>query len=268
MAITLLYHDIVPAGQDDASGFPGPGAARYKLTPEEFRAHVRAIAAATPAGTITATDLLRHSGNGRGLLLTFDDGGSSALAIADVLEAQGWRGHFFVTTKRIGTPGFLTAEAVRSLHRRGHVIGSHSHSHPGCISACDPDELLREWRTSGAVLSDLLGEPVTTASVPGGFYSRAVAEAAAGVGVRLLFTSEPTTRTHTVNGCLVAGRYTVYRGMSARAAAALAAGRKTSQVRQALYWNVKKLAKAVAGRAYASLRHRLLARAYSTGKVG
>jgi peptidoglycan/xylan/chitin deacetylase (PgdA/CDA1 family) len=268
MAITLLYHDIVPAGQDDASGFPGPGAARYKLTPEEFREHVQAIATAAPDGTITATDLSRPSENDHGLLLTFDDGGTSAWAIADFLEAQGWRGHFFITTNFIDKSGFLSAEQVRSLHRRGHVIGSHSHSHPRRMSACDPDELLCEWRTSSAVLADLLGEPVTTASVPGGFYSRAVAEAAAQAGIRLLFNSEPTTRTHTVNGCLVAGRYTVYRGMSARAAAALAAGRKTSQVRQALYWNVKKFAKAVGGRAYAALRQRLLARAYAPGKIG
>ena len=42
MAVTLLYHDVVPHGHDDASGLPGPGAARYKLTPDQFSAQVKA----------------------------------------------------------------------------------------------------------------------------------------------------------------------------------------------------------------------------------
>jgi peptidoglycan/xylan/chitin deacetylase (PgdA/CDA1 family) len=275
MAIALLYHDVVPAGQDDTSGFPGPGAARYKLTPAEFREHVRSIAAVchafaarpSPAGPSDAPGSAKacHPSSAE-LLLTFDDGGASAFdPVADLLEAQGWRGHFFITTGSLDKPAFLTAGQVRSLYRRGHVIGSHSHSHPARMALCGPDELLREWRTSCAALSDLLGTAVTTASVPGGFYSRAVAEAAAQAGIRLLFNSEPTTRTQAVNGCQVVGRYTVYRGMSARAAAALAAGQRTSQVRQALFWNVKKLAKAVGGRAYLSLRNLLLARAYARG---
>jgi hypothetical protein len=40
MPINLLYHDVTPAGADEASGFAGPGAARYKLTPNEFTRHL------------------------------------------------------------------------------------------------------------------------------------------------------------------------------------------------------------------------------------
>jgi peptidoglycan/xylan/chitin deacetylase (PgdA/CDA1 family) len=267
MAVTLLYHDVTPRGDDDSSGFPGAGAARYKLTLEEFAEHLAAIARAAPGTTLRAEELAARPE--AGLLLTFDDGGASALApTADLLEEHGWRGHFFMTTDYVGAPGFLNAAQLRELHARGHVIGSHSCSHPARMALCGREQLLREWRQSREVLADVLGAPVTVASVPGGYYTRAVAEAAAEAGIRVLFNSEPTTRLATVGGCLVVGRYTVYRGTSARAAAALAAGRRLPRWRQAFWWNVKKAAKAVGGRTYLALRERLLRRAYVGGQAG
>ena len=71
--------------------------------------------------------------------LTFDDGGASALDIAGMLERRGWRGHFFVTTSRIGEPGFVGPDAVRELAERGHDVGSHSHTHPTYMGNLDRD---------------------------------------------------------------------------------------------------------------------------------
>lgn len=262
MAIAIMYHDVVERGREDASGFPGVGAARYKLTPAEFLEHVDAIAPVLRGHPITVADLLAGSPDTASRLLwTFDDGGDSAhTPVADILERHGWRGHFFVTTGRIDTPGFLSTEQIRALHGRGHVIGSHSCTHPQRMSFCGRDELLREWKLSCEVLSGIVGEPVTVASVPGGYYSRTVAETAAEAGIKVLFNSEPTISPRTVHGCLVLGRYTIYRGTPASAAAALASGRAWPRLRQSLAWNLKKIAKAVGGRAYLSLRGRLLAR--------
>jgi saccharopine dehydrogenase-like NADP-dependent oxidoreductase len=53
-------------------------------------------------------------------------------------------------------------------------------------------ELLREWKESCAKLSDILQEPVVTASVADGYYSRKVGKAAAAAGIQVLFTSEPS----------------------------------------------------------------------------
>jgi peptidoglycan/xylan/chitin deacetylase (PgdA/CDA1 family) len=259
MAIAILYHDVVEPGRDDASGFPGAGSARYKLTTGDFARHLEALARAAirPLCEVEGTT----SGAGA-WLLSFDDGGRSALEpTADMLEKHGWRGVFFVTTDRIGTPTFLSAAQIRELRRRGHVIGSHSHSHPERMSWCSPDQLRTEWITSRDTLEEILGEPVRAASVPGGFYSRAVAETAAEAGYKVLFNSEPTTGVRTIDGCLVVGRYTVYRGMSPTAAARLVTNR-TARWRQTVAWNVKKVAKAVGGRAYLALRHHLLARKY------
>src|SRR5207248_2577517 len=99
-----------------------------------------------------------------------------------------------------------------------------------------------------------LGVPVRSASVPGGYYSRAVAETAARAGVTDLFNSEPTTRVQEVEGCRVYGRYTIYQGMTPAGAAELAAGSPRALFRQAAVWTVKKVAKAVGGRAYLGVR--------------
>jgi peptidoglycan/xylan/chitin deacetylase (PgdA/CDA1 family) len=263
MAITLLYHDLVEPGRDDASGFSGPGAARYKLTPSEFADHLDAMARAVDQPPVT--DVMSNH-RSTPWVLTFDDGGKSALSpTADLLERHGWRGVFFVTTDRIGSPTFLDAAGVRDLRRRGHVIGSHSCSHPERMSMCGRPQLLDEWRRSRQVLTEVLDEPVTTASVPGGYYSRAVAEAAAEAGYTVLFNSEPTTKTLSVNGCMVMGRYSVYRGMSARAAAALVSS-TLPRWRQAFVWNLKKMAKTIGGRAYLALRQLLLARKYAEAR--
>jgi peptidoglycan/xylan/chitin deacetylase (PgdA/CDA1 family) len=265
--LTLLYHDVVPREQSDASGFAGGGAARYKLTPAEFRKHLEAIkrVARTPPLLAEPGALsLERLTSAPNWLLTFDDGGVTAYEpIADILEENGWRGHFLITVDYIGSPTFVSAEQIRALRRRGHMIGSHSCSHPERMSLCAPDQLLREWQRSRDVLSDMLGEPITVASVPGGFYSRAVAQAAAQAGLKVLFNSEPTPRPHTVDGCLVLGRYTIYRGMSADKAAALAAGKIWPRFQQTLLWNAKKVSKALGGRVYLYLRKRLLAHAYA-----
>jgi peptidoglycan/xylan/chitin deacetylase (PgdA/CDA1 family) len=259
MPITLLYHDVVEPGRDDGSGFAGAGAARYKLTRAEFVRHLDALGRATGLPPALGEGLPARAGAG-GWSLTFDDGGVSALdPTAGLLEERGWRGYFFVTTDRIGTPGFLSAGAVRSLHGGGHVVGSHSCSHPPRMSACAPARIREEWRRSREVLEDLLGAAVRDASVPGGFYSRAVAEGAAAAGYTTLFTSEPTTRSRWVGGCRVLGRYTVYRGMSAAAAARLVS-RALPRWQQALLWNVKKVAKKVGGQAYVGAREWVLAR--------
>src|SRR5262249_23924245 len=95
-AVSLLYHDVVPPGDFECSGFPGGDAAIYKLELSEFEKHLTAIhnVIDRPA---TISDFARS--NGPPTLLTFDDGGSSArTCIVDLLDALGWRAHFFVTT--------------------------------------------------------------------------------------------------------------------------------------------------------------------------
>jgi peptidoglycan/xylan/chitin deacetylase (PgdA/CDA1 family) len=258
-AIALMYHDVTPAGREDTSGFPGGDAARYKLTLAQFDDHLEAIR--LNAGR--RVDVIGHLDAGLGtapLLLTFDDGGASAAAIADRLERAGWRGHFFVTAGYVDQPGFLAARELRDLRRRGHVVGSHSYSHPLRMARLPIGRLRDEWRRSIAVLADALGEPIDTASVPGGHNSRAVAREAADAGIRFLFTSAPVVHVRRIGDMAVIGRYVVQRSTPAAVVAAVAAGSPAPRFRQLALWEMKKVAKTIGGATYLAARDRLLGR--------
>jgi peptidoglycan/xylan/chitin deacetylase (PgdA/CDA1 family) len=257
-ALALLYHDVVDSDLD-SSGFPGGGPARYKLSIGEFERHLDALAAARPDGPVLVHEIASDDRRPAPLLLTFDDGGASAVEAANILDRRGWRAHFLITVQPIGSAGFVTQGDIRDLRRRGHVVGSHSFSHPDPMSGCAPDVLREEWSRSVQVLQQILGEEVRVASVPGGAYSREVARAAAFAGIRSLFTSEPITRSHDVDGCLVLGRYTLLRGTSPRVAGRIARGMRLPRLAQLVSWNARKAAKRLAGRYYRSARSILLA---------
>lgn len=251
---TLLYHDVLEDAGGAGSGFEGGGAAIYKLTRASFDAHLDALSglgrAPHLANTTPASDWM----------ITFDDGGASALdSIAPALERRGWRGHFFMTTGWLGAPGFMDAGGLRELSARGHVIGSHSVSHPLAMSSLSRAELVREWRDSVGTLADVLGDRPTVASIPGGAYSALVAEAAGDAGIRVLFTSEPTAQTWRVGNVECFGRYTLWRGMPPATAVNLVKGRGAAHIRQRIAWDAKKILKRACGPAYREFRRRALA---------
>jgi peptidoglycan/xylan/chitin deacetylase (PgdA/CDA1 family) len=197
------YHDVTDVPTE--SGFQRDGALPYKLDLDRFRKHLDRIGAglAAPA-LVTDIDLVRQ---GRHLLLTFDDGGKSALQISDELCRRGWRGHFFITTGLIGRRTFLNGTEIRHLHSCGHVVGSHSHTHPDIYRELGWEQMVVEWRQSCDVLAQLLGEPCVTGAVPGGEISAPVLRSASAAGLRYLFTSEPSLTPRIVGGCWVLGRF-------------------------------------------------------------
>ncbi len=250
---TLLYHDVVDNDQWTSSGFATGDAAIYKLTRSAFQAHLDRL------GALGRTPDLAHNTPISRWMLTYDDGGSSDLeTIAPALESKGWRGHFFMTTGWLGAPGFLDAEALRELSARGHVVGSHSRTHPLAMSSLSDDELTREWIESVEALADVLGARPAVASIPGGAYSGAVARTAGKAGIRVLFTSEPRERPWQAGSVLCYGRYTLWRGMPPGAALLFAQGRGLGRVRQRALWDAKKLVKLTCGPAYRELRRRVL----------
>jgi peptidoglycan/xylan/chitin deacetylase (PgdA/CDA1 family) len=235
--VTLLFHDVFDRSPAE-SGFAGAAADRYKLSTREFSRILQSLA------TLEEPLLLDPTSAEHGVIVTVDDGGQSyASVVADRVEALGGRGHCFVTTGRVGAPGFLTAAQIRDLDRRGHRIGSHSVSHPSPFNQLTPARMRREWRDSRGCLEDLLGHEVTTASLPGGAYSREVAHAASDSGVRVLFTSEPIRRVETIGACVVAGRFAIRPGRPIRRAAALVAGRRAALAVEWIGWNAKKVIK-------------------------
>ncbi len=258
--IALEYHDVVALDAWDSSGFPGVAARPYKIAAADFEQHLSAIDERVSAAGERIFDLVASS-PGRHVLFTFDDGGSTALTeIAPRLEKHGWAGHFFIPTNFIGARGFLNGPQLCELQDRGHVIGTHSCSHPLRMSQISEEALVREWTESVAELSAILGKSVRVGSVPGGAMSRAVAIAAAGAGISALFTSEPVVRTWKVDGCTVLGRFTVRNSTPADVVAKAVSGHAMPWLRQWTRWNALKVAKRLGGPAYLLARKWLLDR--------
>lgn len=242
-AVSLLFHDVY-ASDPGESGFRSPAADRYKLTVPDFEAQLDGLESLR----------IPNADSTLPAVITVDDGGVSYYTvIAERLEAMGLRGHCFVTTDFIGQRGFLTPEQMRELDARGHVIGTHSASHPQRFSALTTAEMRGEWSTSRDRLEDILGHAVTVGSVPGGYFSDAVGESAADCGLETLFTSEPTTKPSTLGDCTCIGRFTIRRGHAPDMARRFVAAAPWSRCGAWVGWNAKAIVKPVLGASYARL---------------
>jgi len=221
----LLYHDVLADPRRMKSGFSSPGADSYKMSQDLFAEHLDAISGISGDLPKLAYHPTLESCLDCPSLFTFDDGGVSGwTTIAAHLERHDFRGHFFIVTEFLDEDGFLSREQVQDLHERGHLIGSHSHTHPERISSLSDAEIGEEWKRSCRELGDLLARPVETASVPGGWFSPRVAAGASRAGIKLLYNSEPTSRLYSEGDLLVRGRFCLRRFSTARLAASLAAG--------------------------------------------
>jgi peptidoglycan/xylan/chitin deacetylase (PgdA/CDA1 family) len=255
-AYSLAYHDVTVGRNGELAGHKS----LYKLTPKDFKKHIESIHSQNVAVEIIEGH--KEWKDKTPVFLTFDDGElGSYLYVADELESKGWRGHFFITTDWIGKQGFLSRKQIRELRARGHVIGSHSCTHPSRMSQLSWDELTREWSVSRSILSDILGEPVRVASVPDGFYSSTVGQAAAASGIEVLFNSEATSKIFLLYDCMIVGRYFLQKHTPPSVSGAIAAGRTWPRLRQTASWTAKKIVKAVAGESYLTVRRYLLSTA-------
>lgn len=245
------------------SGVTGVGRGHFALTWDRFVEHLERIEHVVGMPPAPVHERTRASSERDTWCLTFDDGGASAVAVGEELCRRGWRAYFFITTALIGQVGFVDEDGIRELDGMGHVVGSHSVTHPERMSSLPPGRILEEWTASAATLSDLIRREVSTGSVPGGSYRRNVAVLAARAGITTLFTSEPVRAARWVDDCLVVGRYPVHRGTSASEAARAAMGHPRPWVARYLGWNARKAAKTVGGKYYYRARRRLLNARYS-----
>jgi peptidoglycan/xylan/chitin deacetylase (PgdA/CDA1 family) len=270
-AISLLFHDVY-ASHPDESGFSSDAANRYKLTLADFDAQLGGVRGVRSDGPLLARALARREQDNTvptgvvPFLITVDDGGVSYDSwIAERLERHGWRGHCFVSTDCIGRRGFLSREQIRGLAAGGHVIGSHSASHPSRFNTLPFDRMVSEWSRSRAMLEDIVGHPVDTASVPGGYFSAVVARAAREAGIRVLFTSEPVTHVDTSGDMLIVGRFTIRRGDPHDRAEQLVSASAWARSLAWASWNAKGLVKPLLGPSYIRIADWLLATRPTSG---
>lgn len=238
MSVVLMYHDIVTA-TDKSSGFQNKNAFQYKVEESAFEKQVKAL-------------------QGKEVVFTFDDGGESFLTkAAPLLERYGFKGVFFISTKYIGTQGFLTKEQVKELAERGHVVGSHSHTHPEIFTKLTKEEIHEEWQRSYEILKDILGEKDLPMSIPNGYASKTIMEEAIKSGFTDIYTSQPTTKTKLFQKHNVIGRYVVHDNITAEDVLRIV-NSKGYRLKMALKWHLLNVVKGVLGGAYDKLKAKIL----------
>ncbi len=151
-----------------------------------------------------------------GVEITSDDGGGSAMLLAEHLKLLGIRAKFFIVTAWIGRDGFLAGEEIQYIHSLGHVIGSHSHTHPNPFCDLRRGLLRKEVLHSREVLEGLLGVAVDSFSVPGGELRRGTIRElqAVDLGLSRIYTSTPYQGAYLATSTsTVLGRYCIMRSM-------------------------------------------------------
>ena len=256
---SLLYHDVISGQNLDSSGFRGKTSSLYKLSVSSFRIQMKRLAEVADQPPYLVTQLGQDSKSIPRFALTFDDSGKSSLEIADILEEHAWHGHFFVPTDYIGKRGFLNKGELAELSKRGHVVGSHSCSHPLRMSSLPPDKLFHEWKASKETLSDIINSTVDAASIPGGTYSDEIVRAASRAGIKYLFTSEPNHNPQKLHDTIVFGRYLIKRNTPNSSCASLTKGNKLLVFKSKSHWFAKSLIKSILGKYYIPVRKTIVA---------
>lgn len=198
MKIHLMYHDVFESNIKE-SGFLRKRDYPYKISAHSFEEQIQAIATFCRDKGICQDDVV----------FTFDDGGKSFYnVVAPILERYGYQGMFFISTQYIDTDTFLSKQEIIALHKRGHIIGSHAHSHKHLYSLTD-EQVVNEWKNSIDILSDILGERIRYASIPNGDVSKRVLNAISLQGVQYVYTSEPTVFVKKRDKMSIIGRYVI-----------------------------------------------------------
>lgn len=188
--------------------------------------------------------------------LTFDDGCESDLANARYLRDRGINGMFFVSTARIGSPGYLTGPQILEMRDMGMLIGSHSHEHRA-LNLMPLDEAREQMRTSKKLLEELLGQAVDHLAFPGGGHNRQVVEAAHEAGFRFVFTTIWGANQVRNASSAALRRDTVVRGMSLEQFRDLVMDRN-DLMRRSTYWCKQAAHRLLPRSAYRALRRRFI----------
>jgi peptidoglycan/xylan/chitin deacetylase (PgdA/CDA1 family) len=123
------------------------------------------------------------------IAITFDDGNKTDVDIAlPILKNAGVTAHFFPLTGRIGTPGYLNEDDIRTLHRSGMMIGSHGCRHIPWTTIAD-DAVLEDINRARDVLGAIVEKNIEDVAIPFGECDFRVVRILRRAGFRRVFTS-------------------------------------------------------------------------------
>lgn len=193
-----MYHDVCRDSLTE-SGFQRERDFPYKIKLDVFESHVKAVCDYCNKNQLSKNQIQ----------FTFDDGGKSFYTIiAPLLEQYGFKGIFFISTKYIGSNAFLDEHEIIDLDSRGHIIGSHAHTHEH-LYKLSQGEINEEWKKSSDILCELLHKKIEYASIPNGDISESVLNGLCSNGFKYIYNSEPTTRIKQKGQLLIYGRYVI-----------------------------------------------------------
>ncbi|MFH8798614.1 polysaccharide deacetylase family protein [Streptomyces sp. NPDC017936] len=170
---------VAPAAGAPPQGLPAKSSA-YRLQPLTGHGPPGAVLRRVP---VRRAPLLRISGRGRTMVLTFDDGPDPGYTpdILDTLARYDVRAMFFVC-------GGLAAEHPHLLARmadEGHVVGNHTWSHP-LLLRLSRRQIRSEMSRTCDVIEDACGERPRWFRAPYGAWNRAVFQLGAELGMEAL----------------------------------------------------------------------------------
>jgi peptidoglycan/xylan/chitin deacetylase (PgdA/CDA1 family) len=123
--------------------------------------------------------------------MTFDDGHVSIYEKAFPHLCESTHTIIFISPGFIGRPDWLSAYQIREMHRHGINIGAHGYNHCNLL-LLPHEQMMKELSQSKTELENIIGETVTSMSLVGGHYNRAVIRAAREISYRTIYSSQPT----------------------------------------------------------------------------
>ncbi|WP_217145611.1 polysaccharide deacetylase family protein [Streptomyces sp. AC627_RSS907] len=165
---------------------PGPPA-RRPLKPSAYR--LRPLTGYDTPGTaprrppVRSEPILRMSGRGRTMMLTFDDGPDPRYTpdILDILAKYEVRATFFVC----GEMADYHRDLLSRMADEGHVVGNHTWSHP-LLTTLTRRRIRSEMERTSEVVEEAYGEPPRWFRAPYGAWNRAAFQLGAELGMEPL----------------------------------------------------------------------------------
>ncbi|MEG8280241.1 polysaccharide deacetylase family protein [Streptomyces sp. AHA2] len=172
-----------PAGPAPAAGPPvrrPPNSSAYRLQPLTGYGPPRAA----PRRTLVRREpMLRVSGRGRTMVLTFDDGPDPRYTphILDTLAEYDVRAMFFVC----GEMAVDNKKLLARMSDEGHVVGNHTWSHP-LLTGLTRRRIRSEMERTSDVIADGCGQRPEWFRAPYGAWNRAAFQLGADLGMEPL----------------------------------------------------------------------------------
>ena len=187
--VALTFHDVI----SDGNGSLAKSDVFYRITLSELETILSQLRRLGFHSVSSWQLRAWQQGNGalpeRALMLTFDDGYASHFEhVAPLLVRHRFTGTFFVSTERIGMPGYLDWDQLRKLRFLGMEVGSHGRTHRP-LTTLSAQELAHELSDSKRCLEERLGVPIAALALPGGFWNSSVAQAAREAGYEAVWAS-------------------------------------------------------------------------------